>query len=219
MENIELIENLIKDSIKKISKIGKENDMKKGILPSGKSRLVFPVTRDGEPRFSEQEARLLFVQNLEKQKFYYSVETPTKNKFKGFNAGNPEMVNNNDKSGKSGSIDVSLHSGNGKRIALVEFKYGTSRGKEIEKDFLKLLLDEPESKLNYFIHAVEELYPKLIETVEEKYKKALASLKQKTTGRPKSEIKIFLFAVETGEIRMYNINKNLELRQSYEKTH
>jgi hypothetical protein len=56
--------------------------------PQSNSRLIFPqYWTGGNPcseRVSEQEARFLFVKQLETDKnpqYYYSVEAPTKNKY------------------------------------------------------------------------------------------------------------------------------------------
>jgi hypothetical protein len=47
-------------------------------LPSSTSpRVVFPVLRNGLPRISEQEARVLFCGLLNSTEFYYAIEVPT----------------------------------------------------------------------------------------------------------------------------------------------
>jgi len=210
MENDTSIEKLIEKSLKGLSKIGEEN----AIRQDAESRLIFPIYYHGDNaeknRMSEQEARFLFVRELENQdEFYYSVETPTEEKYRGFASKNPELSED----GRSGAIDVTLYDRKGKRVALVEFKYGASEKADIEKDFLKLLVDNSKIELNYFIHIVEKLGDELLKSIKDKYTKSLESLKDKLIEKDKSEFKIFLFAVEPKKIVIYKVNKNLSLNQ------
>ncbi|MCL1968447.1 MAG: hypothetical protein FWF65_02610 [Bacteroidetes bacterium] len=85
------VEKLIEKSLQELQKIGWENEIK-----TQDSKLIFPKYCVGNqehvdtPRISEQEARFLFVRELEKQdNFYYSVETPTKKPYKDFSLESP----------------------------------------------------------------------------------------------------------------------------------
>lgn len=119
--------------------------------------LIFPLYRSKvdddkqKYRFSEQEARILFIIELEKEIqdknccfTRYSIETPTLNRYSGFAHRNkkyysPVYHDYNTEGGRSGSIDLSIYQSNPKRPCInVEFKYGTSVLHEFEKDLLKL---------------------------------------------------------------------------------
>ena len=54
-------------------------DFKSGtyLEPERKSYLIFFPYRSKKVRVSEQEARFLFVHNIEKEHVYYSIESPT----------------------------------------------------------------------------------------------------------------------------------------------
>jgi hypothetical protein len=196
MDNVKSIEKHIENSLREISKIYKKNDSR-----HAQSRLIFPKKSNGKIRVSEQEARFLFVQEIEKQKeFYYSVETPTEEKFKGFAKENPELAED----GRSGAVDVSLHNSSGEKLSHIEFKCKTlSRG--VKKDFLKLLVEKSETGQNYFIHIVEKFGSRTVKTNEKYYSEVLKSL-EKTTK--KSKLKIFLFAVESGDRKVYEIDEH-----------
>ena len=67
------VEDLIKNSLQELQKIGWENEIK-----AQESKLIFPKKRDKSKRISEKEAVFLFVRELEKQdKYYYSIEEDT----------------------------------------------------------------------------------------------------------------------------------------------
>jgi hypothetical protein len=189
------LENHIENSLKEISEIYKKNNTR-----YAQSRLIFPKIGN-EVRISEQEARFLFVQEIERQKeFYYSIETPTKNKFKGFAKGNPELADN----GRSGAVDVSIHNSNGKILSLIEFKCKTSK-QGIKKDFLKLLVEKSETGQNYFIHIVEKFGSDTVKMNEKYYDEALKYLRK---IKKESKLKIFLFAVDNGDKKVYEINEH-----------
>jgi hypothetical protein len=105
------IDKLIITSLSELSKLACIKDT----VQTSKSKLVFPVKRDEKRtrRVSEQEARFLLVQQLEKSeqtKYQYAVEAPTMQtyRFKG-------------KGRRSGNIDLCIYE-NGKRTSLIEFK-------------------------------------------------------------------------------------------------
>ena len=115
------------------------------------SRLIFPKKHSGI-RVSEQELRFVFqeqlyayINNLEQNgqqwDVYYSVETPTENKYS--LSGNGE---------RSANIDLVLYAA-GVRIALIEFKALNPGEYEHMKDTFKLR-NEPGESLRYFVEIV-----------------------------------------------------------------
>ncbi len=146
----------LKGIAKRASKRLKNMYKKRSNPPAG---LMFPLYRskvdDDEQkyRFSEQEARVMFIIELEKEIqdknccfTHYSIETPTLNRYSGFARRNnkyvdPEYHDCNTADGRSGSIDLSIYKykSDSKRPYInVEFKHGTSVLHEFEKDLLKL---------------------------------------------------------------------------------
>jgi len=97
-------------------------------------------------RISEQELRFLFVEafitNIASKDYFYSIETPTKAKYKfgkSYEEINPNIA------GRSASIDMCIFkrdSNKYERILNVEFKHANSSMKSIGKDILKLVHDE-----------------------------------------------------------------------------
>jgi hypothetical protein len=139
------------------------------------SKLIFPPYRETEERrVSEQEARFLFVKQLEKQKeFYYSVETPTSKKYRfGENPEHPRISDN----GRSGSMDVSLYKTKaGKPVSHIEFKAHNVKTHGFLKDFVKLRYENDGSKLtNYFVHIIKTYDKGTINSLIEKYNSAFA---------------------------------------------
>ncbi len=122
--------------------------------------LVFPKKRGSkEKRISEQEARILLCKTVECHGGYrYSLEMPTKNKYK-FSEVNYENKRENRLivgKGQSGSIDLTLYDCRaGRKGPLrfnVEFKAHTAAEHEIHKDLLKL---ECENGQGVFFHVLE----------------------------------------------------------------
>jgi hypothetical protein len=110
------------------------------------THLIFPATTAEKIRVSEQEARFLLTQQLEQYEIYYSVETPTQQRyqFKGTHGD------------RSASTDVTLFErapDNGfTRKVQVELKAHNVQLENLTKDFEKLLKEE-ESGL--FFHILE----------------------------------------------------------------
>ena len=129
-------------------------------------KLIFPCSRDGNIRHSEQELRQIFLKNVEKDKtYFYSVETPTKYVycFKNSETPNvkvPDDTDDNDEDNyKSARFDVSLYNKdykvNDNASHHIEFKYGNPDQKNaICKDFLKLVSEVKftNEKKNFFVH-------------------------------------------------------------------
>ena len=189
MANIATIETLIEGSLEELSKIGEENNIRQ----NAESRLIFPKKRKGEKRISEQELRFLLARELEKQKeFYYSMETPTEDKysFKG-------------KKALSARIDLCLHNSKGKRISLIELKH---ENVDVKNDFLKLLCDS-ETEQNYFVQFVYNADKNTIPNTESKYKEALDFIFRKKK-EIKSCVKIFLFVIKKEKLHKYEVSKD-----------
>lgn len=109
--------------------------------------LIFPnkiQSKGNIKRISEQELRLLFVEEFKNinSQWFYSIETPTKKKYK-FGKMFEEIVC--DKNGQSALIDMCIFEREGKnyrRILNIELKYKNPAIKNIAKDILKLICEE-----------------------------------------------------------------------------
>jgi hypothetical protein len=200
---MEKIEELITNSLRNLLQIGKEGSMSK----QTESSLIFPLKGKGSaPRVSEQEARFLFVRELEQERIPYSIETPTKQtyRFEGCKTNRVDVPTIDLHQGTRANIDVcvfELSKGKYKRKNLIEFKHNSR--KQIEKDFLKLLCDE-EGKQNYFVHVIED--SKI--NYKNEYQSACAQVSikaRKYLGKSEqlSCLKIFLFNFNNKTISRY----------------
>ena len=124
--------------------------------PCNNARIIFPKYAEGKVRVSEQELRCVFIHKLHQlcHELYYSVETPSKNKYRFTDKDNPKIDTTG---GESARIDLTIHE-NGdpnKRLCIVEFKaHGGTSECNYKKDLLKLYT-EPEGGLRYFIQIFE----------------------------------------------------------------
>lgn len=160
-----------------------------------KSKLVYPVKRDGTTRISEQEARFLFVKHVDlSTEYFYSIEVPTKREFM-FTGETP----------LSGNVDVCLYE-NGKRKHLIEFKALNPDQRSFSKDFEKLFNDE-DGLDNYFVHILKNTNRATIPSIEDKYRKAIENSREKYKTL-KSRLKIFVCVIEKRSITKYEINEN-----------
>lgn len=160
-----------------------------------KSKLVYPVKRNETTRISEQEARFLFVQNVEKTSDYlYSIEAPTRKKY----TFSGETL-------LSGNIDLCLYE-NGKRKHLIEFKALNPDQRSFSKDFEKLFNDE-DGLDNYFVHILKNTDKGTIPSVKGKYEKAIENSREKYITF-NSRLKIFLCVIEKRSITKYEIDEN-----------
>ena len=166
MENKEHIEAIINRTFEIIKKVYDYQQEKfegpKGI--SG-SRIIFPQKRQGEAseteqditRVSEQELKLIFIEQLNKEikegwDVYYSVETPTEKKYHFKGKDKPEQ----DESGRSANFDLVIHNNKFERIALIEFKANNPKPNDYLKDIVKLNEENYEGKvLRYFVQIVK----------------------------------------------------------------
>ena len=144
------------------------------------TRLIFPCrykVENNKPekletRVSEQELRFLFIEQFNQycqnskndlwKNAYYSIETPTEWSYK-FSETTEQQKDEKkvphkveqvkeDEKGQSAMIDVCIHDDTGKRICIIEFKYGNPEKFCFEKDLVKL---EKEEKLSFFVHLLK----------------------------------------------------------------
>ena len=166
MENKEHIEAIINRTFEIIKKVYDYQQEKfegpKGIAGS---RIIFPQKRQGEAseteqditRVSEQELKLIFIEQLNKEikegwDVYYSVETPTEKKYRFKGKDKPEQ----DESGRSANFDLVIHNNKFERIALIEFKANNPKPNDYLKDIVKLNEENYEGKvLRYFVQIVK----------------------------------------------------------------
>lgn len=149
---MESVVEICKQVLERLSKMDYE---RKG--GSSVERLIFPnkfpSQKEGKTyteeellnytRISEQELRFLFVEEFLREPnndYYYSVETPTKEKYK-FGKTNDDIKIN--ASGRSASIDMCIFKKCSEnkytRILNIEFKNQNASIKSISKDILKLM--------------------------------------------------------------------------------
>lgn len=162
----------------------------------GLNKLVFPIKRDKTRRLSEQEARFLLVNQLEKKeqtKYQYSIETPTTKTYSFTGKGE-----------RSGNIDLCIYE-NGKRCNLIEFKALNPNQSSYSKDFEKLLCDESDFE-NFFIQVIENSNNGTISNIEKKYRNAIQSVKVKYLSLSSCLI-IFICDVGKKSIIKYEVDE------------
>lgn len=124
------------------------------------SRLIFPSYSNEKRRVSEQELRFVFVEQLQKlieeYDFFYSVETPTKDKYK-FSENGKKIVPQISEEGQSASFDLSIIDKNRNTIAIFEFKAKNANPHEYAKDFCKLWNPVEKSSYKYFLNLFEKI--------------------------------------------------------------
>lgn len=152
------VDELIVKSIKKVIHLNYESEEPN----NPEMRLIYPRYREdrgGEKKISEHEIKQVLIQVLNeednKHKFFYSVESPTENKyvFKSkekcvncFSNTCPRMAGENDRkvSGRTDLCLYKIHKKKFKKYALIEFKEDNPDNRGICQDFLKLAME-----LNY----------------------------------------------------------------------
>lgn len=175
------IEKLILESLKEVINLKCISDTNK----KTKNKLVYPTKRNDKNRISEQEARFLFVQKIEKKNdFFYSVEAPTKEKY---------IFTGKEGNERSGNFDVCLYDENKQRKHLIEFKALNPENASYNKDFVKLIKDE-NGLTNYFIQVINNTNTGTLPNIEKKYNEALEYAK-KNDLKNQSELVIFLCVI------------------------
>ncbi len=125
--------------------------------PNLQNKFIFPeYPINNSIRISEQESRVLFCNKLEKyyKEIFYSIETPTTNKYR---FGDKLENINIDNSGKSGMIDMTLFdlcNNEFKRSLNIEFKAHNVEQNNITKDILKLIAEE---QSGLFFHTLKNI--------------------------------------------------------------
>ncbi len=172
-----IVENAFK-TIGLVYKGQKENEVIK--TNDSSSRIVFPLKRknkdeEDEVRISEQELRFVFVEEFNKYcndgkwDAYYSVETPTRERYDFSDKDNPQKVDL--PKGQSAMVDLSVFLKNDenklKRVALIEFKALNPGKPAFDKDFCKLK-NEPDSPATFFVMIVKSHDGRTIKSLHEK---------------------------------------------------
>ena len=120
----------------------------KGNEIKSSEQLIFPIKREKDDkivnRISEQELRLLFIEELKKNypKLYYSIETPTEKKYR-FGKSLNDICESN--LGQSALIDLCILEAKNKkfhRICNIEFKFNNVEISHIAKDIFKLITEK-----------------------------------------------------------------------------
>ena len=158
------IDEIIKQTFKRLelaykNQIGKSINHKKG-----ESRLVFPCynNKKREIRMSEQELRFVFVETFneycdEKLNWFYSVETPTEDKYK-FTENGKNLDKPKRGEGQSANFDLTISNDKGELLALIEFKAKNTKPFSYAKDFCKLWNPKEGNSnvLRYFINVLDK---------------------------------------------------------------
>lgn len=149
--------NLSKTVLTRLSSMGYEN-CKEGNSCSYE-QLIFPmkIQKKGDKyvdRISEQELRLLFIEEFKKAygDLFYSIETPTKSKY---SFGKSYETIKQDSDGQSALIDMCVFERNSneyQRILNIEFKNKNTANKNVGKDIIKLI---SENNDGVFIHLLQ----------------------------------------------------------------
>lgn len=195
MSTQEVIEKVIKNTFETIKKVYKsQNESKCEYIDNMGSRIIFPVYADEKTiRISEQELRFIFVEQFNKEcakedcDLYYSVETPTKNKY--IFSETKEGPKKDDDKGESARTDMVIHKKAGdkfERVALIEFKALNPVKHNYLKDICKLTKEE--CGLKYFIQIIKNYDDD-----------TLASLKNKIEEIENTKIKYKCYCLDKGE--------------------
>ena len=151
MEELDII-NICVEVKTQLSKMGFEKD---NVESDG--QLIFPMKKEKKEekekkinRISEQELRQLFIEVFKKNHadLYYSIETPTEEKYK-FGKTYDDIILNINNYKTSAALDMCVFKRETdedeykyNRILNIEFKHGNAPLKDIAKDVLKLMREE-----------------------------------------------------------------------------
>lgn len=137
---MESIVEIAKNVLERLTTIGFE---KNGLVSSG--QLIFPSKSDVK-RISEQELRQLFIEEFraESNNLYYSIETPTVNRYSFTNKSEVIKVADDVDKGQSALIDMCVFEKKDEkseytRLLNIEFKHKNATKDNISKDVLKLM--------------------------------------------------------------------------------
>ena len=162
------IDEIIKQTFKRLELAymnHREGQIDKSINhKKGESRLVFPCynNKKREIRISEQELRFVFVETFneycdEKLNWFYSVETPTEDKYK-FTENGKNLDKPKRGEGQSANFDLTISNDKGELLALIEFKAKNTKPFSYAKDFCKLWNPKEGNSnvLRYFINVLDK---------------------------------------------------------------
>ena len=130
-------------------------------------RIIFPRKRDGHTRISEQEAKVLLCQVLDRSRWYYSVETPTN-----------ETYIQTGKTPPRGRSDISIYATRDPKTkaANIELKaHGNISVEDFRKDFEKILRENVHA---LWFHTLESTNTGTLRNV---FRKMLAAFEKLTT--------------------------------------
>lgn len=193
-----------KDKLLKICNQTAENNFRcysKGINDG--PYLVYPNYREKEKgmRISEQETRTLMTHILEKEKVYYSIETPTKETY--YFSGAKAM---------SAQTDLTIYDESKNNLANVEFKAHNPVSKAIEKDIEKLFREDV---LGVWYHTLKNNNSGTIPALFKKFTNGI--LKTKDKMRNKHGILFYILILEKTEI-IYRYFSSKELMEVSEES-
>ncbi|MBO4704718.1 MAG: hypothetical protein J5647_03160 [Spirochaetaceae bacterium] len=186
------------------------------------SHVIFPKYSDNTERYSEQELKSIFLSKIEQSAFYYSVETPSRNKYRFVENDEPKVSFCGEESKEvfqSSMIDTTLYDSNKTLLSHIEFKYGQSSVFSIQKDFLKLICESQNVKYNYFAHYLGNSDNGTKKAIFSKYRQALNNIMTINTNiddfeRKISKIIIFVMFARLNEIYRFSLKdfaENLNL--------
>lgn len=167
------------------------------------SKILFPKYSDNDIRYSEQELKCIFLKKIESLGYYYSVETPSKYKYRFVDNDEPKVFLNevdSQENYQSSMIDLSLYDEKQEKISHIEFKHGQCPVFPIQKDFLKMIFESDETEKNYFVHYLDNSDRGTIAAILRKYNEALDNIKNDYKNIPdlqakREKVKVFvLFA-------------------------
>ncbi len=193
------IKEICSQVLKDLSNIGYEKNEKEKSKFS--NQLIFPKKYNKTNRISEQELRFLFIEKFKAlhPKLFYSVETPTQQKYK-FGKNITDIKPN---VGRSASLDMCIFEPQKKkefkRKLNIEFKFDNVSNFKIQKDFLKLINEDQNGA---FIHLLKNTDSgtlsnsnKNAEGVFNKYIKALKKFEDYWSNESKTII-LVIFSLE-----------------------
>lgn len=173
-------------------------------------KVIFPVKRQKTNiiRISEQELRLVFCQELYKKNIYFSIETPTKYKYKLSKYYDRHSLFRDCRTGQSASIDTTVFNylktnNRFERNLNVEFKHkGSLLG--ISKDIMKLFAEDENA---LFIHLLKNSNMGTFinengKCLFKKYVDSVYSYKKYWNGKKKKFI-IFSFIILEKKLLLY----------------
>ncbi|MBP9510165.1 MAG: hypothetical protein KBE73_03405 [Fusobacteriaceae bacterium] len=191
MNNVNIVK-IVKKTAQKLFAMNSGINM----LKKNEFKLIFPSYSNGIKRVSEQELRQCFIEALE-NKIYYSVETPTVEKYTFSGKGHI-----------SGCADLSLHKKiNDEKFCITsfcEFKAHNVDEKKCTKDFEKLFREKGE---NYFIHLLESCDNGTLKAlINKKYKNGLIDVIKKCNEN--IDNKEYNYKVKAKSLNLYIISLN-----------